>query len=89
MAIDNNSAERAIKPVVIGRKNWLFAGGDAGGETLAEAMTIIESAKLSGHDPGAYLADILARIGEHKINRLDELLPWNWVPLTQETKAVA
>ena len=89
MAIDNNPAERAIKPVVIGRKNWLFAGADAGGETLAEAMTIIESAKLSGHDPEAYLADILARIGDHKINRLDELLPWNWVPQSKKAKAVA
>lgn len=89
MAIDNNPAERAIKPVVIGRKNWLFAGADAGGEILAEAMTIIESAKLSGHDPEAYLTDILARIGDHKINRLDELLPWNWVPLAQGAKAVA
>ena len=89
VAIDNNPAERAIKPVVIGRKNWLFAGADAGGETLAEAMTIIESAKLSGHDPEAYLADILARIGDHKINRLDELLPWNWVPHSKEAKAVA
>ncbi len=52
-------------------------------------MTIIESAKLSGHDPEAYLADILARIGDHKINRLDELLPWNWVPQSKEAKAVA
>lgn len=89
VAIDNNSAERAIKPVVIGRKNWFFAGADAGGETLAEAMTIIESAKLSGHDPEAYFADILARIGDHKINRLDELLPWDWVPMAREAKAVA
>ncbi|WP_239494772.1 IS66 family transposase, partial [Roseovarius amoyensis] len=89
VAIDNNPAERAIKPVVIGRKNWLFAGADAGGETLAEAMTIIESAKLSGHDPEAYLADILARIGDHKINRIDELLPWNWVPQSKEAKAFA
>ncbi|RAK13172.1 transposase IS66-like protein, partial [Salipiger aestuarii] len=89
VAIDNNPAERAIKPVVIGRKNWLFAGADAGGETLAEAMTIIESAKLSGLDPEGYLADILARIGDHKINRLDELLPWNWAPIAQEAKAVA
>ncbi|SFE72039.1 IS66 C-terminal element [Roseivivax sediminis] len=89
VAIDNDPAERAIKPVVIGRKNWLFAGADAGGEPLAEAMTIIESAKLSGHDPEAYLTDILSRIGDHKINRLDELLPWKWVPLDQEAKAVA
>lgn len=77
MAIDNNRADRAIKPVVIGRKNWLFARADAGGEILPEAITIIESAKLSGQDPEAYLADILARIGDHKINRVDELLPWN------------
>ena len=89
VAIDNNPAERAIKPVVIGRKNWLFAGADAGGETLADAMTIIESAKLSGHDPEAYLADILGRIHDHKINRLDELLPWNWMPDAQKAQAAA
>ncbi len=89
VAIDNNPAERAIKPVVIGRKNWLFAGSDAGGETLADAMTIIETAKLNGHDPEAYLADILARINDHKINRLDELLPWNWASPTDKAKAAA
>ena len=80
VAIDNNTAERAIKPVVIGRKNFLFAGSDAGGETLASAMTIIETAKFNGLDPQAYLADIFARIHDHKINRIDELLPWNWKP---------
>lgn len=89
VAIDNNAAERAIKPVVIGRKNWLFAGADAGGETLADAMTIIESAKLSEHDPEAYLADILSRIHDHKINRLDELRPWNWMPAAQKAQAAA
>jgi len=88
VAMDNNPAERAIKPVVIGRKNWLFAGADAGGETLADAMTIIESAKLSGLDPEAYLADIFRRIHDHKINRLDELLPWHWAA-ANETRAVA
>ncbi len=60
------------------RKNYLFAGSDAGGETLADAMTLIETAKLSGHDPQAYLADVLARINDHPINRIDDLLPWNW-----------
>ncbi len=80
VAIDNNAAERAIKPVVIGRKNFLFTGSDAGGETLASAMTIIETAKFNGLDPQAYLADIFARIHDHKINRIDELLPWNWKP---------
>jgi len=81
VAIDNNPAERALRPIGIGRKNWLFAGADTGAETLARAMTVIETAKLNGLDPLAYLADILDRIHDHKINRLDELLPWNWVPL--------
>ncbi|SLN76167.1 Transposase IS66 family protein [Roseovarius gaetbuli] len=76
VAIDNNPAERALRPIGIGRKNWLFAGADTGAETLARAMTIIETAKLNGLDPQAYLADILDRIHDHKINRLDELLPW-------------
>lgn len=81
VAIDNNAAERALRPIGIGRKNWLFAGADTGAETLARAMTIIETAKLNGLDPQAYLADILGRIHDHKINRLDELLPWNWAPV--------
>jgi len=81
VAIDNNPAERALRPIGIGRKNWLFAGADTGAETLARAMTVIETAKMNGLDPQAYLADILARIHDHKINRLDELLPWNWSPL--------
>jgi transposase len=80
VAIDNNPAERALRPIGIGRKNWLFAGADTGAETLARAMTIIETAKMNGLDPQAYLADILDRIHDHKINRLDELLPWNWSP---------
>lgn len=88
VAIDNNPAERALRPIGIGRKNWLFAGADTGAETLARAMTIIETAKLNRLDPQAYLADILDRIHDHKINRLDELLPWNWVPVgTTQSKA--
>jgi transposase len=81
VAIDNNPAERALRPIGIGRKNWLFAGADTGAETLARAMTIIETAKLNGLDPQAYLTDVLDRIHDHKINRLDELLPWNWTPM--------
>ena len=88
VAIDNNVAERAVKPVVIGRKNWMFAGSDAGGETLADAMTIIETAKMSGLNPEAYLADVLARINDHMNPKLDELLPWNWAPL-DSTKELA
>jgi len=81
VAIDNNPAERAMRPIGIGRKNWLFAGNDAGGETLAKAMTLIESAKLNGLDPQIYLSDVLARIHDHIAPRLAELLPWNWKPL--------
>ena len=80
IAIDNNAAERAMRPIGVGRKNWLFAGSDTGGETLARAMTLIESAKMSGLDPQAYLADALDRIHDHMSNRLDELLPWNRAP---------
>jgi transposase len=83
VAIDNNPAERGMRPIGVGRRNWLFAGSDTGGETLARAMTIIETAKMNGLDPQAYLADILDRIHDHKINRLAELLPWNWAPATQ------
>jgi transposase len=87
VAIDNNAAERGMRPIGIGRKNWLFAGSDTGGETLARAMTIIETAKLNGIDPQAYLANVLDRIHDHKINRLDELLPWNWTPETAQAAA--
>ena len=88
VAIDNNPAERALRPISIGRKNWLFAGSDAGGETLADAMTLIETAKLSGLDPEAWLADILARINDHPNPRLDEMLPWNWGnPAERSTRA--
>jgi len=89
VAIDNNAAERAIRPISIGRKNFLFAGADAGGEILADAMTVIETAKLSGLDPEAYLADILARIRDHDPARLDHLLPWNWTAGIQATAKAA
>lgn len=87
VAIDNNAAERALKPIGIGRNNWLSAGSDTGAETLARAMTIIETAKMNGLNPQAYLADVIERINEHKINRLDELLPLNWVPLVSQAQA--
>ena len=89
VAIDNNPAERALRPIGIGRKNWLFAGADTGAETLARAMTVIETAKLNGLDPQAYLADVFERIHDHKINKLDELLPWNWVPIAAENSQAA
>jgi len=87
VAIDNNAAERAIRPVTIGRRNWLFAGSDGGGENAADILSLIESAKMGGVNPEAYLADVLARINDHKVNRVDELLPWNWKPLGQYSQA--
>jgi transposase len=87
VALDNNAAERALRPIGVGRRNWLFAGADTGGETLARAMTLIETAKMNGLDPQAYLADVLDRIHDHKNNKLDELLPWNWTPNTSSRQA--
>ena len=78
LEIDNNAAERSIRPLALGRKNWLFAGSTQGGERAATLYTIIETAKLNGHDPEAYLQDILNRIADHPINKVAELLPWNW-----------
>ena len=87
VAIDNNPAERGMRPIGVGRRNWLFAGSDTGGETLARAMTVIETAKMNGLDPQAYLADVLDRIHDHMANKLDELLPWNWQPTGQNPQA--
>jgi len=78
LEISNNAAENAIRPIAVGRKNWLFAGSDAGGERAAMFYTLIGTAKLSGVEPEAYLRDVLARIAEHPINHLDALLPWQW-----------
>lgn len=77
LAIDNNAAERAIRPLALGRKNWLFAGSDAGGDRAAALYSLIETAKLNGRDPEAYLREVLARIADHPINQIDALLPWN------------
>ncbi len=79
LELDNNAAERAVKPVAIGRKNWMFAGSEGSGKTMAIAFTLIETAKLNGVDPQAWLSWVLERIADHKINRLEELMPWRYV----------
>ncbi len=75
--IDNNAAERALRAVALGRKNYLFAGSDTGGERAAAIYSLIGSAKLNGLDPEAYLHEVLSRIADHPITRIEELLPWN------------
>ena len=77
LEIDNNTAERSIRAIALGRKNWLFAGSERGGRSAAIAYTLIETAKLNGVDPQAWLTHVLDRIADHKIDRIDELLPWN------------
>jgi|SRR5688572_22747391 transposase len=74
--IDNNAAERAIRPIAIGRKNWLFAGSDKGGERAAGILSLIETAKLNDIDPEAYLRTVLIRIADHPISKIGDLLPW-------------
>lgn len=78
LEIDNNCAERSMRCVALGRKNYLFMGSEGGGKSAAIAYTLIETAKLNGVDPQAWLTDTLARIADHKINRIDELLPWRY-----------
>jgi transposase len=78
ICLTNNAAERALRGIALGRKSWLFAGSDRGGERAAVMYTLIQTARLNDVDPQAWLADVLARINDHAIHRLDELLPWNW-----------
>jgi transposase len=77
VCIDNNAAERSMRPMCLGRKNWLFAGSDSGGERAAAAYSLIETAKLNGLDPEDYLRHVLERIADHPVKRVHELLPWN------------
>jgi transposase len=78
ICLTNNAAERALRGAALGRKAWLFAGSERGGERAAVMYTLLQTAKLNAVDPRAWLADVLARINDHPINRIDDLLPWNW-----------
>jgi len=79
ICLSNNAAERALRGgVAVGRHNWTFAGSDRGGERAAAIYTLIETAKLNGIDPQAWLADILARLPDHPAKHIDQLLPWQW-----------
>ena len=88
ICLTNNAAERALRGIALGRKSWLFAGSDRGGERAALMYTLIVTAKMNDVDPQAWLADVLARIAEHPARRLDELLPWNW-KTTQAAETMA
>jgi hypothetical protein len=89
ICLTNNAAERALRGIAIGRKAWLFAGSDRGGERAAAMYSLIATAKLNDVDPRAWLADVLARIGDHPALRLHELLPWHWREAQQAVKAAA
>jgi transposase len=80
VCLSNNAAERGLRGIALGRKSWLFAGSDRGGQRAAVMYSLIVTAKMNGVDPQAWLADVLARIAEYPAHRIDQLLPWNWQP---------
>jgi transposase len=87
ICLTNNAAERELRGAALGRKSWLFAGSERGGDRAAFMYTLIGTAKLNGVDPQAWLADVLARIADMPLSRLPEFLPWNWAPLPAASKA--
>jgi transposase len=89
ICLSNNAAERGVRGITLGRKSWLFCGSDRGGERAAVMYSLIVTAKMNDIDPQAWLADVLARIAEHPVQRLDELLPWNWRKTTDLKRAAA
>lgn len=90
LEIDNNIAERALRGAALGRRNWLFAGSKAGGECAATIYTVIETAKLNGIEPQAYIADVAEKLaGGWPASRWDELMPWSWTPRLQSLAQAA
>jgi len=89
VCLTNNAAERALRGFALGRKSWLFAGSERGADRAAAMAMLITTAKLNDVDPLAWLADVLSRIAEHPVQRLDELLPWNWRKTTDPKKVAA
>src|SRR5271155_4650700 len=89
VCMSNNAAERGLRGVALGRKSWLFCGSDRGGRRAADMYSLIVTAKMNGVDPQAWLTDVLKRIAAHPAHRLDELLPWNWRPLSRAVAALA
>ena len=83
LEIDNNAAERALRGIAVGRKNWLFAGSDHGGHRAATIYSLLETARLNKVDPEAWLRDTIARLADHPQRRIDELLPWNYAPASR------
>jgi len=82
LPVDNNWVENRIRPIAIGRSNWLFAGSLRAGQRAAAIMSLVHSARLNGHDPYAYLRDVLQRLPTQPASRVDELLPHSWAPAT-------
>jgi transposase len=89
ICLTNNAAERALRGIALGRRSWLFAGSDRGGQRAAKMYSLIVTARMNDVDPQAWLADVLARIAEHPIHRLDELLPWNWKSARLRAESIA
>ena len=89
ICLSNNAAERGVRGIALGRKSWLFCGSDRGGERASVMYSLIVTAKMNDVDPQAWLANILARIAEHPVQKLDELLPWNWRLLREPVSQAA
>jgi hypothetical protein len=89
ICLSNNAAERALRGIALGRKSWLFAGSDRGGQRAAAMYSLLVTAKMNDVDPQAWLADVLTRIAEHPAHRLDQLLPWNWQLLREGARQAA